>query len=42
MNENTMENCKEYKDISATVEKLKNAFNELANSISEFGDYIKE
>lgn len=37
-----MENCKEYKDISATVEKLKNAFNELANSISEFGDYIKE
>lgn len=42
MNENTMKNCKEYEDISATVEKLKNAINELTNSIREFGDYIKE
>lgn len=42
MNENTMKNCKEYEDISATVEKLKNTINELANSIREFGDYIKE
>ena len=42
MNENTMKNCKEYEDISAIVEKLKNAINELANSIREFGDYIKE
>ena len=37
-----MKNCKEYEDISAIVEKLKNAINELANSIREFGDYIKE
>ena len=37
-----MKNCKEYEDISATVEKLKNVINELANSIREFGDYIKE
>ena len=42
MNENTMKNCKEYEDISATFEKLKNVVNELANSIREFGDYIKE
>ena len=42
MNENTMKNCEEYEDISATVEKLKNTINELANSIREFGDYIKE
>lgn len=37
-----MKNCKEYEDISATVEKLKNAITELANSIREFGDYVKE
>lgn len=37
-----MKNCKEYEDISATVEELKNAVKELANSIREFGDYIKE
>nr|DAI08215.1 MAG TPA: NTP-PPase-like protein [Caudoviricetes sp.] len=42
MNENTMKNCKEYEDISATIEKLKNTINKLANSIGEFGDYIKE
>lgn len=42
MNENTMKNCKEYEDISATVEELKNSIKELANSIREFGDYIKE
>lgn len=42
MNENTMKNCKEYEDISATIEELKNTINELANSIREFGDYIKE
>lgn len=42
MNENTMKNCKEYEDILATVEELKNAIIELTNSIREFGDYIKE
>ena len=42
MNENTMKNCKEYEDISAIVEELKNAIIEFTNSIREFGDYIKE
>lgn len=42
MNENTMKNCKEHEDISATVEELKNAVIEFTNSIREFGDYIKE
>lgn len=37
-----MKNCKEYEDISAIVEELKNAIIEFTNSIREFGDYIKE
>lgn len=49
MNENTMKNCKEYEDISATlianrdtVNELSNAVNELSNAIKEFVDSLDE
>lgn len=49
MNENTMKNCKEYEDISATlianrdtVNELSNAVNELSNAIKEFVDSLEE
>lgn len=49
MNENTMKNCKEYEDISATlianrdtINELKNAINELSNAIKEFKDALEE